>query len=164
MILFNYHPEMTIPPHKVQPMEQANKPVEGEEWYIYTTGCPTPSSGNVFNISFTKGVFDTTITDLLLKLVSVVPNPYLVRNYMESSANTPKLMFTNLPDSCNIFIYTITGDLVDIIEHKDASGNGMEYWNVLTNPNLTPASGIYLYVVETIDQKHRVTGKFAIIK
>jgi hypothetical protein len=83
---------------------------------------------------------------------------------MESSANAPKMMFINLPDSCNIFIYTLTGDLVDIIEHGDVSGNGMEYWNVLTNPNLTPASGIYLYVVETIDQKHRVTGKFAIIK
>ncbi|RKX69922.1 hypothetical protein DRP43_03910, partial [candidate division TA06 bacterium] len=122
MMLFNYHPEMAVPPQRVQPMIQANKPVEGEEWYIYTESYPTPSSGNVFNISFTKGVFDTIVTDSLLKLVSVVPNPYLVRNYIESSANIPKMMFTNLPDSCNIFIYTLTGDLVDIIEHKDASG------------------------------------------
>jgi hypothetical protein len=164
MMLFNYHPEMTVPPQRVKAMEQANKPVEGEEWYIYTASYPTPSSGNVYSLSITKGMFSTDIVDTLLAKVSVVPNPYLVRNYMESSANTPKMMFTNLPDSCNIFIYTLTGDLVDMIEHGDASGNGMEYWNVLTNPNLTPASGIYLYVVETIDQKHRVTGKFAIIK
>jgi hypothetical protein len=164
MILFNYHPEMPIPPQRIQPMEQANKPVEGEEWYIYTTGCPTPSSGNIYNISFTKGVFDTIVTDSLLKLVSVVPNPYLVRNIMEPSENESKIMFTNLPDSCNIFIYTLSGDLVDLLEHRDISGNGMEYWNVLTNPNLAPASGIYLYVVETIDQEHRATGKFAIIK
>ncbi|HFD04914.1 MAG TPA: hypothetical protein ENJ25_02085 [Firmicutes bacterium] len=83
---------------------------------------------------------------------------------MEPNVNEPKLMFMNLPDSCDIYIYTLTGDLVDMIEHRDVSGNGMEYWNVLTNPNLTPASGIYLYVVETLDQKHRATGKFAIIK
>jgi hypothetical protein len=165
-IFFNYHANATppIPNKRILPMSQSNKPAEGDTWYIYNTAYPTPSSGNAFSLSFTKGTFTATVEDTLLAKVSVAPNPYLVRNSMEPNVNEPKLMFMNLPDSCDIYIYTLTGDLVDMIEHRDVSGNGMEYWNVLTNPNLTPASGIYLYVVETLDQKHRATGKFAIIK
>jgi hypothetical protein len=166
MILFNYHPEMPIPPQRVQPMIQANKPVEGEEWYIYTTGCPTPSSGNTYKITFTKGTLG--IYDQLeyskLDNVTVAPNPYLISSSKNINGKRKGLMFKGLPKKCDISIYSLNGSLIDKIEHRSLADNVIEYWNVNNNPKLKPVSGVYFYMVETIDRRHHKSGKIVLIR
>ena len=166
MILFNYHPEMPIPPQRVQPMVQANKPVEGEEWYIYTTGCPTPSSGNSFNITFTKGTLG--IYDQLehskLDNVTVAPNPYLISSSKNINGKRKGLMFKGLPKKCDISIYSLNGSLIDMIEHRSSTDDVIEYWNVNNNLKLKPVSGVYFYMVETIDRRYHKSGKIVLIR
>lgn len=69
-------------------------------------------------------------------------------------------MFTNLPRSCKISIFSASGDLVKIIEHTDASST--EFWDLVSRNNQDVVSGLYLYIVETSDAN--ATGKFVIIR
>ena len=91
--------------------------------------------------------------------IKVVPNPYRGAASFEERYEE-KIMFINLPRACKISIFTMSGDLVKIIEHTDASST--EFWDLVSRNNQDVVSGLYLYVVETIDEK--TTGKFVIIR
>ncbi len=123
--------------------------------------------------------------------VRVVPNPY--RAYQDYTS--PKLgvswenqndgtreffaqqdrriEFINLPHACLIRIYTVAGDLVQIVPHNmdgDFSAwasETSERWDLNSRNNQQVTSGIYLFSVEdrTEGSKHEIqTGKFVIIR
>lgn len=79
--------------------------------------------------------------------VRVVPNPYVstagAYQFPENSGNTIK--FFNLPAQCTLRIYTETGDLLRTIVHDDLSDR--EDWDLTTDDNQFPATGIYLLAV-----------------
>jgi hypothetical protein len=54
----------------------------------------------------------------------------------------------------------MSGDLVKMIEHTD--GSSTESWDIVSRNNQAVVSGLYLYVVETDNEK--ATGKFVIIR
>jgi hypothetical protein len=147
------------------PMNWDNHPVDGEVWKLYCSGDVVPGDGNIFRISSSGFSFGTRILDR----IKVVPNPYIVRNPWEVSSDYAELRFTNLPDECTIRIYTVAGNLVKTLEHKveataaSAIQGGTEKWDVLTDNNQRPASGIYIYHIETPDGDTK-TGKFALIR
>ncbi len=94
--------------------------------------------------------------------VSVVPNPYRGSASWEAIYFN-KIAFINLPSMCNIHIYTLDGDHVITLEHRDYSGeNGTEYWDLVSRNEQDAVTGLYVYRVETEDDF--VIGKFAIIK
>jgi hypothetical protein len=94
--------------------------------------------------------------------VSVVPNPYRGSAPWEAIYFN-KIAFINLPAMCNIHIYTLDGDHVITLEHRDYSGeNGTEYWDLVSRNEQDAVTGLYVYRVETEDDF--VIGKFAIIK
>ncbi len=94
--------------------------------------------------------------------VSVVPNPYRGSASWEAIYFN-KIAFINLPAMCNIHIYTLDGDHVVTLEHRDYSGeNGTEYWDLVSKNEQDAVTGLYVYRVETEDDF--VVGKFAIIK
>jgi hypothetical protein len=96
----------------------------------------------------------------------VVPNPYLVRADWDRSTNTRKIQFIHLPSECTVRIYNLVGELVRIVEHdagEDAEEGGSAEWNLLTEDDQIPASGIYIYHVSTPDGQEKI-GKFAIIR
>ncbi len=80
----------------------------------------------------------------------------------ELDVNRRKIAFTHLPPTCDIYIYTLAGELVKKIE-RSASSAGWEYWNLLNESNQLVAYGLYVYVVEMPDGKTTV-GKFVIIR
>jgi hypothetical protein len=93
--------------------------------------------------------------------ILVVPNPYhdlSVRNNWPNEPN--KIMFVNLPKECTIKIYTMSGDLVKILEHTD--GTAEEAWNQVTDNNQLVFSGVYLYHAKS-DLGEKI-GKFVIIR
>ncbi|MEO0581203.1 MAG: hypothetical protein AAF135_03175 [Bacteroidota bacterium] len=116
----------------------------------------------------------------------VFPNPYYARADWEGISEFEedrKLYFANLPERCQIRIYTAAGDLVDVIEHdQDYNGSdirwfttyanpdenvfsgGLHGWDLLSQNTQIIARGLYLFVVidEATGQKRR--GKFVIIK
>ena len=107
--------------------------------------------------------------------IRVVPTPYVGTNAMEEAVinsflNQPrKIMFTNLPSSCVINIFTSSGVKVKTIYKNDGIDNGMVYWDLLNKEGLEIAAGMYLYhVAPTFSDKSlnklEHTGKVAVIK
>ncbi|MBD3226237.1 MAG: hypothetical protein GF313_16030 [Caldithrix sp.] len=109
--------------------------------------------------------------------VRVVPNPYRGdiayheydppwekvpggRNWMEQDR---RIQFINLPQFCEIKVYTLAGELVETLTHR-SSARGTEDWNLTSSVGQAVASGIYLFTVEDLNSGDVQTGKFVIIK
>lgn len=110
--------------------------------------------------------------------VAVVPNPY--RGDIAYSSYNPqwekptgsrkfwmeqdrRIQFINLPTQCVIKIYTLSGDLVDTIDHNNPE-RGYEDWNLTSRVGQAIASGIYLFSVEDTRTGKIQVGKFVVIK
>ncbi len=97
--------------------------------------------------------------------VRIVPNPFVmdpnaIQNY---PGERDKIMIAGLPGHCNIRIYTLTGDLVDEIEHRDEFSGGIE-WLTISRFRQYLASGVYIYHVQSLEGQGEKTGKFIIIR
>jgi hypothetical protein len=77
--------------------------------------------------------------------VTVAPNPYIGSARWELKYEN-RVQFMNLPGTCRIRIYSVTGDLIREIEHT--SGTGDEYWDLLSRNQQEVVSGLYVYKIE----------------
>ncbi|MBD3178643.1 MAG: hypothetical protein GF417_03050 [Candidatus Latescibacteria bacterium] len=100
--------------------------------------------------------------------IYVVPNP-VTRESLEpwelgKNMNDPsgiKVEFRNLPlCRSTIRVFTISGDLVDSIEHDGSSGSN--YWDLVSRNGQEVTSGIYLYSVR--NDFGNYVGKFVVIR
>ena len=73
-----------------------------------------------------------------------------------------KIIFAGLPGPCDIRIYTISGDLVQHLEHTAITG--IHEWNQITRYNQYIVSGIYVYHVRDKNDGNEKFGKFIIIR
>jgi hypothetical protein len=96
-----------------------------------------------------------------LDRIKTVPNPYVANAAWDFSQDSQRLEFVNLPPVCTIRIYTISGNLVRVIEHNDGSGTAV--WDLRTRFNLKAASGTYYWHVTTPDGKTKL-GLMALIQ
>ena len=121
--------------------------------------------------------------------VVVFPNPYRASAMWDGRGDdgvqerSRLLYFANLPEKCNIKIYTLAGDLVDAIDHDGqtytgadinwfnqfASGDkvlsgGIHGWDLVTKSDQALATGMYLFTVEDFATGKMSRGKFVIIK
>ncbi|MEE9168104.1 MAG: hypothetical protein V3U24_11685 [Candidatus Neomarinimicrobiota bacterium] len=110
-----------------------------------------------------------------LEEVKVVPNPYVVTSVYETNIETKEVQFHYLPERCTIRIFTLAGELLKVIEHKEGSegwrGPSIEAWNLRTYNNQEVAFGIYIFNVEAegVDSSGNPktfseVGKLAIIR
>jgi hypothetical protein len=105
-----------------------------------------------------------------LKKIKVVPNPYVMTNMMEpalmnkSLNQRRRLLFTHVPASCTITIFTSSGVLVDDIKVENPQDDGTAHWDMLTKEGLEIASGVYFYHVQIAKSRDEAMGKFAVIK
>jgi len=75
-----------------------------------------------------------------------------------------RLMFTHLPASCDIKIFTMSGVLVAEIPVDNPAPNGTIHWDLKSEEGLEVAAGMYLYHVKARETQAEKIGKFAIIK
>ena len=73
-----------------------------------------------------------------------------------------RISFVNLPVEATIRVYTLTGILVDVIDHVDASGGGRAEWDLRNRNNNFIASGVYFFHVVTPAGDEHV-GKFTVV-
>ena len=118
-----------------------------------------------------------------------MPNPYIASSILDQSGGGRRIDFVNLPDKCTIRIYSLGGNLVNVLNHIGASrtgwGNfvdvdaiqpdnspftftgydnhgGTEPWNMQNRFGQTVASGLYFFhVTDARGETH--TGKFYIV-
>jgi hypothetical protein len=170
-------------------------PRKGVEYYVAVTAYDRGIPSNDLNFLETgrdadanmKIFFPGTLAKANMDNIYVVPNPYIGRSKFDGRRENDdkgdksrRIWFINLPERCKIRIYTLAGDLVDVIDHDGAyqtdiinvskaatlglSASGMHDWNLLSKNNQIIAPGVYLYSVENrADNKIKV-GKFVIIK
>lgn len=72
------------------------------------------------------------------------------------------MYFANVPPQCTIRIYTLAGELVDVIHHDSSIDDGKVFWDLRSKDNMNIAYGLYLFHVESPEGDF--TGKFAVIK
>jgi hypothetical protein len=98
-----------------------------------------------WRLSIAGGSNDPANIDL--DAIKTVPNPYVANAVWDFSQDNQRIEFINLPPECTIRIYTISGNLVRVIEHTDGSGTAV--WDLRTRFNLKAASGTYYWHVTT---------------
>jgi len=100
--------------------------------------------------------------------VIVVPNPWdggadwdLIPS--DADPTGTHIDFAYLPDrECTIRIYSLSGDLVQVLQHDGRGGRGTVRWNLLSRRGQDIASGIYLYTI-TCGNETKV-GRFTVIR
>jgi hypothetical protein len=148
------------------------------------------TANNVPSLESAKSLYlvipGTKATSDKSKQVGVYPNPYYVNAYWDGARERlRKIYFYNLPDQCEIRIYTLAGDVVTIIQHdsKTYQGEGIEWfkefgvtgtqiqfaggehaWDLITRYDQAIATGLYLFTVEDKVTGDVKRGKFMIIK
>ena len=126
-------------------------------------------SFDVFEYTTKGESIDLELARQSLDKIKVVPNPYLAasrfepRNPFRRGRGPRRIHFIHLPQRCTIRIYTVSGELVDVIEHNSSINNGTAEWDLLTRDNLDVAYGVYIYHVNAPGIGEKI-GKFAIIK
>lgn len=106
--------------------------------------------------------------------IFVYPNPATrtaLREFQQlfASSDDPtgvRVQFANLPAARNtIKIFTLSGDLVQTIEHDGRGGYGEANWNLISRNGQEIVSGIYLYVVQSDDSGFDdFIGKFVVVR
>jgi hypothetical protein len=123
------------------------------------------------------------ISDANVK-VGVYPNPYYGNAYWDgNSERLRKIYFYNLPASCEITVYTLSGDVVKRLTHnpnsngsdlrwfqqyasdgKQKFSGGEEAWDLITDHDQAIATGLYLFSVKDLSNGDIKLGKFLIVK
>ena len=116
--------------------------------------------------------------------VGVYPNPYYGNAYWDGGTERlRKIYFYNLPSNCEIYIYTLSGDIVKKIYHdqnsngsnikwfqtyasdgKQVMTGGEDAWDLLTDHDQAIATGLYLFTVKDLKTGVIKRGKFLVIK
>lgn len=145
---------------------EQKKPQIGDVYSIVTN---KPYRDGEFYQFVTKAQgFDNSKAVSELDNIAVVPNPYAGAASWEAFSTDVgrgerKIYFTNLPNNCTIRIYTLSGKLVDTIEHNSTISNGQVSWNLVSSDGMDIAYGIYVFHVDAVGIGEKV-GRFAVIK
>jgi hypothetical protein len=93
-----------------------------------------------------------------LAMINVVPNPYYAFSEYERNKLDNRIKITNLPEKCQIRIYTSNGKLIRNI--KKDSPLTFQDWDLTNHAGIPVASGIYLIHVEVPNVGERVLKAF----
>ncbi len=115
--------------------------------------------------------------------IGVYPNPYYGSAVWDgNSERLRKIYFYNLPEECDVTIYTLAGDIVKKFHHdKTSNGSDMRWftsyadgkqqfaggehaWDLVTDRDQAIATGLYLFTVKSAKDGSIQTGKFLIVK
>ncbi|MDP1726816.1 MAG: hypothetical protein Q8M15_08530 [Bacteroidota bacterium] len=146
---------------------------------------PLESSYTENEVRAFPGTLANDFNDAQAKRVGVYPNPYSTTAAWDgTTSRSNKIYFYNLPNRCEIHIYTASGDLVATIAHDgnnykgegigwtDKYGNtertvmsgGEHAWDLLSNTKTQLITGVYLFTVKDLQNGLMQSGKLAIIK
>lgn len=111
-----------------------------------------------FNTADLKTTTDDNETAVnALDLINVVPNPYYAYSGYETNQFDNRVKFTNLPEKCEIKIYTVSGILVRKYT-KDSPQTFLD-WDLKNQAGIPVASGLYIIHVEAKDGSGAVIGE-----
>jgi hypothetical protein len=150
------------------PDSNAVLPGINDKLFIYTKR-PFDTT-DVFTLTTKAGFVDNLDAKNNLANIYVVPNPYVGANEIEpanklsgQNRGERRIYFENLPMKCTIRIFTLSGELVNTLEHETGFDSGREYWNLLNGDGFSVAYGVYLAHIDAPGIGEKII-KFALIK
>ena len=89
---------------------------------------------------------DAVTAESSLDMINIVPNPYYAFSGYETSRLDNRVKFINLPQTCTISIYSVSGTLV----RKFRKDNQLTYldWDLKNANNIPIAGGVYICHVD----------------
>lgn len=115
---------------------------------FFATGSSTNNDNPKY--SFTTNDIYTEVSKQagkdLMEKINIVPNPYYAFSAYENNPIENKVKFTNLPNKCDISIYTLDGQLVKRFK-KDDEGTTL-IWDLKNQARVPIASGMYIIHVD----------------
>jgi hypothetical protein len=146
---------------------EADVPEKGSV-YRFTTYKPFDRDDK-YEFTIIGGTFTESQAKNDLDDIYVVPDPYIAASTLEprlirqTGRGQRRVDFVNLPPECTIKIFTMSGHLVQEIEHDSIIEKGREPWDMRTKDGLEVAFGVYIYHVDAPGVGEKI-GRFAIIK
>jgi hypothetical protein len=93
--------------------------------------------------------------------IQVRPNPYKRAAFHDAAIHG--VFFFNLPSECTIWIFDVSGQVVDKIDFRaEDPNNGTYFWDLHSKDGAEVASGIYIWVAEFKGGKQH--GVFSILR
>jgi len=143
---------MPLPPTNLKVRLRVKKPYQEFEVIADSKNDNNPRYG--FN---TDAVYTETGTQFLtdyLENIRVVPNPYYAFSAYENNPVENKVKITNLPEQCEVTIYTIDGSLVKRILKDDPSTELT--WDLKNSARVPIASGNYIIHINAYEAGEKV--------
>ena len=132
--------------------------------YVIVTPDKWFNDGDSWKVDLSRLGQKEELTSEMLDSVLVIPNPYVVGSQYNEEVYGNRLLFDKLPKECVITIYTVKGELVDILEHGgDNNLDGSMPWDLKNQNGDLVHPGLYFYTVEATGVKNKI-GKFVIIR
>lgn len=97
-----------------------------------------------------------------LDLINVVPNPYYAYSGYEVNQFDNRVKFTNLPEKCEIKIYTVSGLLVRKFT-KDSPQTSLD-WDLKNQAGIPVASGLYIIHVNVDGVGEKILKWFGVMR
>jgi len=99
-----------------------------------------------------------------MDLIKVVPNPYYGTTSYETGQIDAHVKITNLPKTCTISIYNVSGSLVRRVDlDSEANVSGWD-WDLKNNFNIAIASGVYIIHVDGKEYGEKVLKWFGALR
>ncbi len=105
---------------------------------------------------------DTSTLSTACEIINVVPNPYYAYSNYEFNKLSNVVKIVNLPDVCNVKIYSVNGTLVRTYI-KDSPVTSID-WDLKNHAGIPIASGVYLIHIEVPGVCERVLKWFGVIR
>ncbi len=97
-----------------------------------------------------------------LDIINIVPNPYYAYSAYEKKALENIVKITNLPEKCNISIYTLNGTLVRKYSKSDPK-TSLD-WDLKNQARVPIASGMYIIYVNVPDVGEKTLKWFGVLR
>lgn len=128
----------------------------------------TENQGNL-HLKFNTKEIQTVTEDLnvarkALDLIRVVPNPYYGSNNYERDQVDHRVRITNLPKTCTVSIYNVSGALVrkvSLDSHQNVTGWD---WDLKNDYGISISSGVYIIHVDAGEKGEKVLKWFGALR
>ncbi len=105
----------------------------------------------------------STAFDNLEQPVKVVPNPFSLADASRNYQSTVNIRFVGVPRQATIKIYTVSGDLIEVIEHNNPDVGEVEWLQEDRFGSARAGTALYYFVVESSSGEQQI-GSFVIQK
>jgi hypothetical protein len=125
---------------------RVQKPYQKDYSAAKTESIPINDNNPLYEFSF-EGMqtilHQPTSATSALDIIEIVPNPYYAASEYETSALDNKVKIVNLPDDCDISIYTLNGTLIRKFIKRSNTSTSVD-WDLKNFKNIPISTGLYI--------------------